>query len=109
MSKYGRGIKAGKRVKQGQTIGYVGATGRVTARHLHYEVLVNGKQVNPLRLKIPTGITLKGKDKKKFVTLAGDVDQHINALKQNILLTWNQKIALNDTGKNKKSLFIQSH
>ena len=109
LSKYGRGIKAGKRVKQGQIIGYVGATGRVTARHLHYEVLVNGKQVNPLRLKIPTGITLKGKDKKKFVTLAADVDQHINALKHNILLTWNQKVALNDTGKNEKSLFLQSY
>jgi murein DD-endopeptidase MepM/ murein hydrolase activator NlpD len=95
LSKYGRGIKAGRRVKQGQVIGYVGATGRVTARHLHYEVLVNGKQVNPLRLKIPTGITLKGTDKKKFLTLAGDIDQRIMVKKQNILLTSNQVVAMN--------------
>lgn len=96
LSKYGRGIKAGKRVKQGQIIGYVGATGRVTGRHLHYEVMVNGKQVNPLRLKIPTGITLKGKDRKEFQTLTGSVDQRIMAKKQNILLTWNHKIAMNE-------------
>ncbi|PCI31807.1 MAG: peptidase M23 [Alphaproteobacteria bacterium] len=98
LSKYGRGIKAGKRVKQGQIIGYVGATGRVTGRHLHYEVFMNGKQVNPLRLKIPTGITLKGKDKETFQTLAGAVDQRITTKKQNILLTWNQKVAMNESG-----------
>lgn len=89
LSKYGRGIKAGKRVKQGQIIGYVGATGRVNGRHLHYEVLVNGKQVNPLRLKIPTGVTLKGEDKTQFLTLAGEVDQQITDLRENILLAWN--------------------
>ncbi len=98
LSKYGRGIKSGKRVKQGQIIGYVGATGRVTGRHLHYEVFVNGKQVNPLRLKIPTGITLKGNDKKKFLTLAGEVNNQIMARKQNILLTHNQKVAMNEAG-----------
>ncbi len=103
LSKYGRGIKAGKRVKQGQIIGYVGATGRVTARHLHYEVLVNGKQVNPLRLKIPTGITLKGKDKQKFLTVAGDVNNQIMARKQNILLTSNQKVAMNEAGENNEN------
>ncbi|MBT7581548.1 MAG: peptidoglycan DD-metalloendopeptidase family protein, partial [Kordiimonadaceae bacterium] len=54
MSKYGRGIKKGVRVRQGQIIGYVGATGRVTGRHLHYEVFMNDKQVNPLSLKIPS-------------------------------------------------------
>lgn len=108
LSKYGRGIKAGKRVKQGQIIGYVGATGRVTGRHLHYEVLVNGKQVNPLRLKIPTGITLKGEDKKNFLILAGDVDHRITAKKQNILLTWNQEVAMNkaDEGNTNRLILI---
>jgi len=108
LSKYGRGIKSGKRVKQGQIIGYVGATGRVTGRHLHYEVFVNGKQVNPLRLKIPTGITLAGKDKQKFLTLAGDINNQITAKKKNILLTWNQKIAMNDVGGGSEMLVMPS-
>jgi len=60
MSRYGRGIKQGKRVKQGQVIGYVGATGRVTGAHLHYEVLKDGAKVNPLRIKVPTGRKLGG-------------------------------------------------
>lgn len=66
LSKYARGIKKGQRVKQGQVIGYSGATGRVTAAHLHYEVLRNGKQTNPLTLKLPTGKTLKGDDLERF-------------------------------------------
>ncbi len=66
LSRYGRGIKAGARVKQGQVIGYAGATGRVSAAHLHYEVLVNGKQANPLTLKLPTGRTLKGDTLNSF-------------------------------------------
>jgi len=60
LSKYGKGIKKGKRVKQGQIIGYAGSTGRVTGAHLHYEVLVDGKQVNPMRLKLPSGKKLAG-------------------------------------------------
>lgn len=66
LSKFGRGIKRGQRVKQGQIIGYSGATGRVTAAHLHYEVLIGGKQTNPLTLKLPTGRTLTGGDLVAF-------------------------------------------
>ena len=66
LSRFGRGIKRGQRVKQGQIIGYSGATGRVTAAHLHYEVLVGGQQANPLTLKLPTGRTLNGDDLKAF-------------------------------------------
>jgi len=66
LSRYGKGIKKGKRVKQGQTIGYAGATGRVSAAHLHYEVIKNGKQTNPLKLKLPTGRALKGDELLTF-------------------------------------------
>lgn len=66
MSRYGAGVKSGRRVKQGQIIGYVGATGRVTGAHLHYEVHYNGQKVNPLTIKVPTGRKLKGKILKQF-------------------------------------------
>ena len=68
MSKFARGIKSGVRVKQGQTIGYVGSTGKSTGPHLHYEVIINGKKVNSQKLKLPSGKILKGKERKIFET-----------------------------------------
>ena len=68
MSKFARGIKTGVRVKQGQTIGYVGSTGKSTGPHLHYEVIVNGKKINSQKLKLPSGKILKGKERKNFET-----------------------------------------
>ena len=66
MSKFARGIKQGVRVKQGQTIGYVGSTGKSTGPHLHYEVIKNKKQINSQTLKLPSGKILKNDNRKIF-------------------------------------------
>ena len=66
MSKFASGMKVGRRVKQGQVIGYVGSTGKSTGPHLHYEVIENGKRINSQTLKLPSGKVLKGKNRKLF-------------------------------------------
>jgi len=66
MKSFAKGIKEGKKVKQGQIIGYVGSTGMSTSPHLHYEVIVNGKKVNSQKLKLPSGKILKGEARKDF-------------------------------------------
>ena len=66
LSKFASGIKEGVRVKQGRIIGYVGSTGMSTGSHLHYEVIENNKRINSQTLKLPSGKTLSGENRKLF-------------------------------------------
>ena len=82
MSKYGRGIKKGVRVTQGQIIGYVGSTGLSTGPHLHYEVIKNGKRINSQRLKLPTGKVLSNEARNKFEIERIKIDVKISELRK---------------------------
>jgi len=85
MKSFGRGIKEGLRVKQGQIIGYVGSTGKSTGPHLHYEVIKNGKKINSQKLKLPSGKILKNKERKIF-----EVDKiKLNVLKSELIVGLN--------------------
>ena len=75
LSKFGRNIKAGRKVRQGQIIGYVGSTGRSTGPHLHYEVLVNNKRTNSQRLKLPSGKKLSKNEMENFNLEKQKIDQ----------------------------------
>ena len=81
-------IKIGSRISQGKIIGYVGSSGRSTGAHLHYEVLRNDKQVNPMNIKLPAGKNLNKK--------------YLSAFKQRIKQVLNQKLVLEKMVKNKK-------
>jgi murein DD-endopeptidase MepM/ murein hydrolase activator NlpD len=81
---YKKGISSGVRVKQGDVIGYVGSTGKSTGPHLHYEIIVNGKQINPATLKLPSGRKLNEQQLNEFQILVSKVDEEVNIYKNKI-------------------------
>ena len=76
-----RGIRQGANVRQGQVIGYVGSTGLSTGPHLHYEILVDGRQVNPLSISMPPQIRLKGADLAAFEAYRGTLEERLATVK----------------------------
>ena len=81
MKSFAKGIKEGRKVRQGQIIGYVGSTGLSTGPHLHYEVVVNGKKINSQKLKLPSGKILKGEARKEFEIERIKIDLKLSRLR----------------------------
>ena len=79
LKSFARGIKAGTRVTQGQTIGYVGTTGSSTGPHLHYEVHKNGKPINPNSLSSLSGKPLPSAEKDNFLARRNEIDKLIQS------------------------------
>ena len=101
LSGFHKNIRIGKRVLQGKTIGYVGSTGRSTGPHLHYEVIKNNVQVNPMKVKLPAG---KNISKSKFKKYQDHIKKILNkkiVLEKSIQ---NKKLATND--HNLRSLIL---
>lgn len=89
MSRFGKGLRKGSKVRQGDVIGYVGSTGMATGPHLHYEVLVDGAQINPTSVKL-TGRKLQGKDLRHFEALKAEMKKLRRILADQTLIARNQ-------------------
>lgn len=77
MTAFARGIEPGVKVRQGQVIGYVGSTGHSTGPHVHYEIIVNGRLVDPMRIKLPRGRVLEGTVLASFERKRDEVDNYM--------------------------------
>lgn len=75
LSGYAKNIKSGARVEQGQTIGYVGSTGRSTGPHLHYEVLYAGAPINPSKMDTKPGRSLEGEELQRFMLAKAELEE----------------------------------
>jgi len=78
MSAFAKGLEPGKQVRQGQVIGFVGSTGHATGPHVHYEILINGRRVDPMRIKLPRGRSLEGPVMASFEKERDRLDAMIN-------------------------------
>ncbi|MBL4606249.1 MAG: peptidoglycan DD-metalloendopeptidase family protein, partial [Pseudomonadales bacterium] len=87
---YARGIRSGKRVRQGQIIGYVGSTGMATGPHLHYEFRINGVHRNPLTVKLPRANPLNGEEKQRFLAQTNHLRQQLLAFASQRTLAMNE-------------------
>jgi murein DD-endopeptidase MepM/ murein hydrolase activator NlpD len=87
MSKFASSVRSGSRVRQGQTVGYVGATGLVTGAHLHYEYRLNGVHRNPRTVKLPQADPIAAKYREQFLAAAGPILEELEKFKNTQLAT----------------------